>query len=48
MKRQVQLIYDDITDTLTAEVQRQDGTGSDVVWSTTDTTPPSPWIVPDE
>lgn len=48
MKRPVTFIYDDVTNTLTAEVQRQDGTGSDVVWSTTDTTPPSPWIVPAE
>lgn len=48
MNRYVTWVYDDATDTLKAEVQRQDGTGSDVVWSATDTTPPSPWVVPDE
>ena len=48
MKRRVEWLYDDATDTLSAEVQRQDGTGSDVVWSTTDTTPPALWIAPDE
>lgn len=44
MIRSVQWFYDDATNTLRAEVQRQGGTGSDVVWSTADTTPPSPWI----
>ena len=48
MKRRVEWLYDDATGTLAAEVQRQDGTGSDVVWSTTDTTPPAPWVIPDE
>ena len=50
MIRSVTWVFDDVTETLRAEVQRQDGTGSDVVWSTTDTTPPSPWvpIPPDE
>lgn len=48
MKRRVDWVFDDTTNKLTAEVQRQDGTGSDVVWSTTDTTPPAPWVEPDE
>lgn len=46
MKRAVQWLYDDLTDTLLAQVEREDGTGSDVVWSTTDTTPPPPWPEP--
>ena len=48
MIRRVEWVYDDALNMLTAEVQRQDGKGSDIVWSTTDTTPPSPWIVADE
>ena len=48
MIRNVQWVFDDATGTLMARIQRQDGTGSDVVWSTADTTPPAPWVIPDE
>ena len=43
MKRLVTWVFDDTNNTLAAEVQRQDGTGSDVVWSTANTTQPTPW-----
>lgn len=48
MIRRIEWVYDDATNSLMARALRQDGCGSDVVWSTTDTTPPSPWIVADE
>ena len=42
MMRAVQWVYDDTTDELRAVVMSINEQGSDVVWSTQDTTPPGP------
>lgn len=47
MIRRIEWMFDDESNTLMAVTQRIDGEGSDVVWSTTDTDAPAPWLVPD-